>query len=151
MIVVPAAILAEIRDHAAEAEDAKFGQEVYGRLVLVGDEVVRYDRGRNVATEAYRCQPATSWRPRPGERGIWLHSHPVGEARPSPGDLHFCASRQGWWATCAIYGVRDDEIAVFRVAEDESFEAVEVVVSDPSTAPAPREEVTHHVRPGANL
>jgi proteasome lid subunit RPN8/RPN11 len=122
-VIVPASVLDAVREHAAQAED---GFEVCGRLVVIADRVLRYDRGRNAAREPLRALPATSWKPGPpDERSIPVHSHPVGDAQPSTADLAWAAQRS-WWRTTAIYSVRDDALAVWEVATDETFAPVEI-------------------------
>jgi proteasome lid subunit RPN8/RPN11 len=119
-VVVPAAIRAELRAHAAEEAP----NECCG-LVLVRDGVaVDYIRGVNKLASPYRYELYIDpfvW----SEIGddleqVVFHSHPETEPRPSRTDRELA----GLWSgrPFLIYGLKHDDLRAWTVTLDEAVE-----------------------------
>jgi proteasome lid subunit RPN8/RPN11 len=112
---IPTEVVAAVRDHAVEVDAERPGFESMGALVLAGGRVERYVRVANVARGPFFGRHAGESLPR--RRGglplVHLHSHPIGGAHPSEGDLRWAAHHG--LDTVAIYGMDGNELRVWRV------------------------------------
>jgi hypothetical protein len=87
-LVVPPAVRAAIRAHAASVAD---GHESVGRIVVNDDgAATRFEPLINGSVEPAHFRIVASWRRVPGERSILTHSHPIGaSALPSRADMTY--------------------------------------------------------------
>lgn len=119
-MVVPEAIRAELRAHAAEEAP----NECCGVIVLRDGVAERYVRGRNALASPYRYEleidPEVWFLEDEGWELAVFHSHPETEPRPSRTDRE----RSGLWAGRAflIYGLAHDELRAWRVSRDSADE-----------------------------
>ena len=115
-MVVPDAIRAELRAHAAEEAP----NECCGVLVLRDGVAERYVRGRNTLASPYRYQlevdPEVWFLEDDGFELAVFHSHPETEPIPSRTDREL----SGLWAgkPFVIYGLKLDQLRAWRVARD---------------------------------
>ena len=115
-MVVPQAIRAELRAHAAEEAP----NECCGVLVLRDGVAERYVRGRNTLASPYRYQldvdPEVWFLEDDGYELAVFHSHPETEPIPSRTDREL----SGLWAgkPFVIYGLKLDKLRAWRVARD---------------------------------
>jgi len=115
-VVVPDAIRAELRAHAAEEAP----NECCGVLVLRDGVAERYVRGRNTLASPYRYQlevdPEVWFLEDDGFELAVFHSHPETEPIPSRTDREL----SGLWARkpFVIYGLKLDQLRAWRVARD---------------------------------
>jgi proteasome lid subunit RPN8/RPN11 len=115
-VVVPEAIRAELRAHAAEEAP----NECCGVLVLREGVAERYVRGRNALASPYRYEleidPEVWFLEDDGYELAVFHSHPETEPIPSRTDRE----RSGLWAgkPFLIYGLKLDQLRAWRVARD---------------------------------
>ena len=115
-MVVPDAIRAELRAHAAEEAP----NECCGVLVLRDGVADRYVRGRNTLASPYRYQlevdPEVWFLEDDGFELAVFHSHPETEPIPSRTDREL----SGLWARkpFVIYGLKLDQLRAWRVARD---------------------------------
>jgi proteasome lid subunit RPN8/RPN11 len=115
-VVVPEAIRAELRAHAAEEAP----NECCGVLVLRDGVAERYVRGRNTLASPYRYQlevdPEIWFLEDDGYELAVFHSHPETEPIPSRTDREL----SGLWAgkPFVIYGLKLDQLRAWRVARD---------------------------------
>jgi len=115
-VVVPDAIRAELRAHAAEEAP----NECCGVLVLRDGVAERYVRGRNTLASPYRYQlevdPEVWFLEDDGFELAVFHSHPETEPIPSRTDREL----SGLWAgkPFVIYGLKLDQLRAWRVARD---------------------------------
>ena len=115
-MVVPDAIRAELRAHAAEEAP----NECCGVLVLRDGVADRYVRGRNTLASPYRYQlevdPEVWFLEDDGFELAVFHSHPETEPIPSRTDREL----SGLWAgkPFVIYGLKLDQLRAWRVARD---------------------------------
>ena len=115
-MVVPDAIRAELRAHAAEEAP----NECCGVLVLRDGVAERYVRGRNTLASPYRYQlevdPEVWFLEDDGFELAVFHSHPETEPIPSRTDREL----SGLWARkpFVIYGLKLDQLRAWRVARD---------------------------------
>jgi hypothetical protein len=107
-LVVSAAVVDAVREHALEQED---GRESVGAIRVEGYQLVSYRRLVNTLRRPYAF--AVERQPF-GPRELVTHSHPgAGDGTPSPADL--------LWAACyeqgatGIFSVRLDELRVWKV------------------------------------
>jgi proteasome lid subunit RPN8/RPN11 len=116
VVVVPAAVRAEIAEHAR----AELPNEASGLLLLDGDVAVEYVAGENASPSPYyfelRLDPVV-WADL-GDRDVEqavVHSHVSSPPRPSRTDVE----RIGLWQGLpyVIYSVRLDELAAWRIAD----------------------------------
>ena len=116
MVVIPAAVRAEIAEHAR----AELPNEACGLLLLDGDVAVEYVPGENASPSPYyfelRLDPVV-WADL-GDRDVEqavVHSHVSSPPRPSRTDVE----RIGLWQGLpyVIYSVRLDELAAWRIAD----------------------------------
>ena len=125
MVVVPAAIRAELRAHAAEEAP----NECCGVIVLRDGVAERYVRGRNALASPYRYEleidPEVWFLEDEGFELAVFHSHPETEPRPSRTDRE----RAGLWAgkPFLIYGLALDDLRAWIITRDE---AVELEIKD---------------------
>jgi len=121
-VVIPAAVRAEIAEHAR----AELPNEACGLLLLEGDLAIGYVPGENASPSPYyfelRLDPVV-WADL-GDRDVEqavVHSHVSSPPRPSRTDVE----RIGLWQGLpyVIYSVRLDELAAWRIA-DGSIEAL---------------------------
>ncbi|HEY0414881.1 MAG TPA: M67 family metallopeptidase [Gaiellaceae bacterium] len=116
-MVVPEAIRAELRAHAAE--DAP--NECCGVIVLRDGVAERYVRGLNALASPYRYEleidPEIWFLEDDGYELAVFHSHPETEPRPSRTDREL----SGLWAgkPFLIYGLARDELRAWRISRDE--------------------------------
>jgi proteasome lid subunit RPN8/RPN11 len=116
VVVIPAAVRAEIAEHAR----AELPNEACGLLLLEGDVAVEYVPGENASPSPYyfelRLDPVV-WADL-GDRDVEqavVHSHVSSPPRPSRTDVE----RVGLWQGLpyVIYSVRLDELAAWRIAD----------------------------------
>ena len=117
-MVIPAAVRASIAEHAR----TELPNEACGLLLLEGDEAVEYVPAENASPSPYffelRLDPVV-WADI-GERDVdqaVVHSHVSSPPRPSRTDVE----RIGLWQgrPYVIYSVRLDELAAWRISDDE--------------------------------
>jgi [CysO sulfur-carrier protein]-S-L-cysteine hydrolase len=115
-VVIPAAVRAEITEHAR----AELPNEACGLLLLEGDVAIEYVPGENASPSPYyfelRLDPVV-WADL-GDRDVEqavVHSHVSAPPRPSRTDVE----RIGLWQGLpyVIYSVRLDELAAWRIAD----------------------------------
>jgi proteasome lid subunit RPN8/RPN11 len=115
-VVIPAAVRAEIAEHAR----AELPNEACGLLLLEGDVAIEYVPGENASPSPYyfelRLDPVV-WADL-GDRDVEqavVHSHVSAPPRPSRTDVE----RIGLWQGLpyVIYSVRLDELAAWRIAD----------------------------------
>jgi proteasome lid subunit RPN8/RPN11 len=116
-VVIPAAIRAELRAHAADEAP----NECCGVLVLRDGVAERYVRGRNALASPYRYEldvdPDVWFLEDDGYELAVFHSHPETEPRPSRTDRE----RAGLWSgrPFLIYGLKHDDLRAWRVSRDD--------------------------------
>ena len=117
MVVVPDAIRAELRAHAADEAP----NECCGLLVLRDGVAERYERGRNTLASPYRYEleidPSLWFLEDEGYELAVFHSHPETEPIPSRTDRELA----GLWSgrPFLIYGLKLDELRAWRIARDD--------------------------------
>ena len=117
MVVVPDAIRAELRAHAADEAP----NECCGLLVLRDGVAERYERGRNALASPYRYEleidPSLWFLEDEGFELAIFHSHPETEPIPSRTDRELA----GLWSgrPFLIYGLKLDELRAWRIARDD--------------------------------
>jgi proteasome lid subunit RPN8/RPN11 len=113
--LIKKSLLAEIRQHALSVPK---GFESAGRLIVENGtrRALSYERLRNAAKEPGRTVFASSWRRVDGYDSVLIHSHPWGRATPSKSDLQYHGAK-AHRHVFGIYGVEDDLLSVFAVAE----------------------------------
>ena len=120
-MVVPAAVLSELEEHAREEAP----NEACGLVVLKGGVAERYVRGRNAAASPYRFElnvdPETWFLEDDGYELAVFHSHVSSPPRPSRTDVE----NIGLWAgrPYLIYTLRTGELAAWTIS-DGTFEPV---------------------------
>ena len=120
MVVIPAAIRAELRAHAAEEAP----NECCGVIVLRDGVAVRYLPGVNTLASPYRYEleidPEVWFLEDDGFELAVFHSHPETEPRPSRTDREL----SGLWAgkPFLIYGLARDELRAWRITRDDAEE-----------------------------
>ena len=123
MVVVPAAVRAELVAHAREEEP----NEACGLLVLENGVATRYERGRNAAASPYRFEldvdPEVWFLEDDGYELAVFHSHPSSPSRPSRTDVENIGLWQG--KPYVIYSVREDSLSAWTIA-DGSIQALEL-------------------------
>ena len=118
MVVVPAAIRAEIVAHAKEEDP----NESCGLLLLDGEQAVEYVRGTNASASPYRFElfiDPLRWADI-GDSGLAeavVHSHLSSPPRPSRTDVENIGLWEG--KPYLIYSVRNDELAAWTIAGGE--------------------------------
>jgi proteasome lid subunit RPN8/RPN11 len=116
VVVVPDAIRAELRAHAADEAP----NECCGLLVLRDGVAERYERGRNALASPYRYEleidPSLWFLEDEGYELAVFHSHPETEPIPSRTDRELA----GLWSgrPFLIYGLKLDELRAWRIARD---------------------------------
>ena len=126
MVVVPAAVRAELEEHAR----AESPNEACGLVVLRDGVAERYVRGRNAASSPYRFEldvdPEIWFVEDDGLELAVFHSHLSSPPRPSRTDVE----NIGLWAgrPYLIYTVRTDELQGWRISNG-AIEALEIVHS----------------------
>jgi proteasome lid subunit RPN8/RPN11 len=122
-VVVPDAIRAELKAHAAE--DAP--NECCGVLVFKDGVAERYVRGRNTLASPYRYEleidPSVWFLEDEGYELAVFHSHISAPARPSRTDVE----NIGLWAgkPYLVYSIGKNDLAAFRI-EDGQIEELPV-------------------------
>ena len=123
MVVVPAAVRAELVAHAREEEP----NEACGLLVLENGVATRYERGRNAAASPYRFEldvdPEVWFLEDDGYELAVFHSHPSSPPRPSRTDVE----NIGLWQVkpYVIYSVREDSLSAWTISSG-SIEPLEL-------------------------
>ena len=116
MVVVPDAIRAELRAHAADEAP----NECCGLLVFRDGVAERYEPGRNALASPYRYEleidPSLWFLEDEGFELAVFHSHPETEPIPSRTDRELA----GLWSgrPFLIYGLKLDELRAWRIARD---------------------------------
>jgi [CysO sulfur-carrier protein]-S-L-cysteine hydrolase len=114
LVVIPAAVRAELVAHAREEEP----NEACGLVVLENGVATRYERGRNAAESPYRFQldvdPEVWFLEDDGFELAVFHSHPSSPARPSRTDVENIGLWQG--KPYLIYSVREDTLNAWTIA-----------------------------------
>jgi len=116
-VVIPDAIRAELRAHAADEAP----NECCGVVVLRDGVAERYVRGRNALASPYRYEleidPDVWFLEDEGYELAVFHSHPATEPRPSRTDRE----RAGLWSgrPFLIYGLAHDDLRAWHVSRDE--------------------------------
>jgi proteasome lid subunit RPN8/RPN11 len=136
-ILVPAAILRDIEEHALNPSPNRPGREVVGRLIVDKDtwRAVRYERLRNWARGDSRFMTRHGECDAPSEAGtfvVLVHSHPGSLRTPSKSDLKGASST---WLDIpyAIFHNVTRSLCFFRLHRDrKGFE----LLSGPFTASA---------------
>ena len=119
-MVIPAAIRAELREHA----EAEAPNEACGLLAFRDGVAERYIRARNAAESPYRFQletePENWFLEDEGYELAVFHSHPTPSARPSRTDLQ----NVGLWAgrPYLILALETDELAAWTIRDGEPVE-----------------------------
>ena len=117
LVVVPAAIRAELHAHAA----AEAPNECCGLLVFRDDVAERYVPGRNKLASPYRYElevdPEVWFLEDEGYELAVFHSHPETEPRPSRTDRELA----GLWSgrPFLIYGLKLEELRAWRIARED--------------------------------
>ena len=120
MVVIPAAIRAELRAHAEDEAP----NECCGVIVLREGVAERYVRGRNALASPYRYEleidPEVWFLEDEGYDLAVFHSHPETEPRPSRTDREL----SGLWAgkPFLIYGLALDDLRAWIITRDEAVE-----------------------------
>ncbi len=118
MVVVPAAIRAEIAVHAQDESP----NESCGLLLFDGDRAVEYVRGANASPSPYRFElfiDPVRWADI-GDSGLAeavVHSHLSSPPRPSRTDVENIGLWEG--KPYLIYSVRNDELAAWTIQDGE--------------------------------
>ncbi len=118
MVVVPAAIRAEIAAHAQDESP----NESCGLLLFDGDRAVEYVRGANASPSPYRFElfiDPVRWADI-GDSGLAeavVHSHLSSPPRPSRTDVENIGLWEG--KPYLIYSVRNDELAAWTIQDGE--------------------------------
>jgi len=119
-VVVPPAIRAELRAHAAEEAP----NECCGLVLLRDGVAVAYIRGVNKLASPYRYElyiDPVVWSDLPDDlEQVIFHSHPETEPRPSRTDRELA----GLWSgrPFLIYGLKHDDLRAWTVTRDEAVE-----------------------------
>jgi [CysO sulfur-carrier protein]-S-L-cysteine hydrolase len=119
-VVVPAAIRAELRAHAADEAP----NECCGLVLLRDGVAVEYIRGVNKLESPYRYElyiDPVVWSEIPDDlEQVVFHSHPETEPRPSRTDRE----RAGLWSgrPFLIYGLKHDDLRAWTVTREEAVE-----------------------------
>jgi proteasome lid subunit RPN8/RPN11 len=115
LVVIPAAVRAELIAHAREEEP----NEACGLVVLENGVATRYERGRNAAESPYRFQldvdPEVWFLEDDGFELAVFHSHPSSPPRPSRTDVENIGLWQG--KPYLIYSVREDALNAWTIAD----------------------------------
>jgi proteasome lid subunit RPN8/RPN11 len=115
LVVIPAAVRAELIAHAREEEP----NEACGLVVLENGVATRYERGRNAAESPYRFQldvdPEVWFLEDDGFELAVFHSHPSSPPRPSRTDVENIGLWQG--KPYLIYSVREDTLNAWTIAD----------------------------------
>ena len=115
MVVVPAALRAEIAAHARDESP----NESCGLLLLDGERAVEYVRGTNASASPYRFElfiEPVRWADI-GDSGLTeavVHSHLSSPPRPSRTDVENIGLWEG--KPYLIYSLRNDELAAWTIA-----------------------------------
>ena len=115
-MVVPAAIRAELRAHAADEAP----NECCGLIVFKNGSAERYVRGRNRLASPYRYEldidPEVWFLEDDGYELAVFHSHPATDPIPSKTDQEL----SGLWGgrTFLIYGLKLDELRAWRITRE---------------------------------
>jgi proteasome lid subunit RPN8/RPN11 len=123
VVVVPAAVRAELAEHA----QVELPNEACGLIVLSDGVAERYVRGRNAADSPYRFEldvdPEAWFLEDEGYELAVFHSHVSAPPRPSRTDVE----NIGLWSgrPYLIYTVRTGELAGWRI-QDGTIEALPV-------------------------
>ncbi len=118
MVVVPAAIRAEIAVHAQDESP----NESCGLLLFDGDRAVEYVRGANASPSPYRFElfiDPVRWADI-GDSGLAeavVHSHLSSPPRPSRTDVENIGLWEG--KPYLIYSLRNDELAAWTIQDGE--------------------------------
>jgi len=118
VVVVPAAIRAEIAVHAQDESP----NESCGLLLFDGDRAVEYVRGANASPSPYRFElfiDPVRWADI-GDSGLAeavVHSHLSSPPRPSRTDVENIGLWEG--KPYLIYSVRNDELAAWTIQDGE--------------------------------
>lgn len=114
-MVVPSAILRELRQHA----DDEAPNEACGLILFREGRAARYERGRNRLASPYRFEldidPAVWFLEDEGYELAVFHSHPTDSPRPSRTDLANVGLWQG--RPYLILSRPTGELAAWRIAE----------------------------------
>jgi proteasome lid subunit RPN8/RPN11 len=123
VVVVPAAVRAELAAHAREEQP----NESCGLLVLRDGVAERYERGRNAAASPYRFElevdPELWFLEDDGYDLAVVHSHISSPPRPSRTDVENVGLWQG--KPYLIYCVARDELAAWKISSS-SIEPLEL-------------------------
>ena len=119
-MVVPAAVRAQLRAHAADEAP----NECCGLVLLRDGVAVEYIRGVNKLASPYRYELYIDpfvWSEIPEDlEQVIFHSHPETEPRPSRTDRELA----GLWSgrPFLIYGLKHDDLRAWTVTRDEAVE-----------------------------
>jgi proteasome lid subunit RPN8/RPN11 len=121
-VVVPAAIRAELAEHARAEEP----NEACGLIVFRDDVAVRYEPGINETASPYRFEirmpdPDVWYLEDEGYELAVFHSHVSAPPRPSRTDVQNIGLWRG--KPYVIYSLRSDELAAWRISNG-SIEAL---------------------------
>jgi len=118
VVVVPAAIRAEIAAHARDEAP----NESCGLLLFDGERAVEYVRGSNASESPYRFElyiDPVRWADI-GDSGLAeavVHSHPSSPPRPSRTDVENIGLWEG--KPYLIYSLREDDLAAWTIQDGE--------------------------------
>jgi proteasome lid subunit RPN8/RPN11 len=127
-VVVPAAIRAELAEHARAEEP----NEACGLIVFRDDVAVRYEPGINETASPYRFEirmqdPEVWYLEDEGYELAVFHSHISSPPRPSRTDVQHIGLWRG--KPYFIYSLRSDELAAWRISNG-SIEALPLRTPD---------------------